>query len=82
MMEENGNERLIDVFDAEGRFVDSFRLEFPDDRLDHHYSKGLITADGFLFLPEQDEDGLVSIGKYRIHDADLFPAPRAPIRMP
>jgi len=72
-MEKNGNGRLVDVFDAEGRFVDSFRLEFPDRTLRHSYSKGLITSDGFYFVPEQGEDGLVSIGKYRIPDADLFP---------
>jgi hypothetical protein len=77
-MEKNGNGRLVDVFDAEGRFVDSFRLEFPDRTLRHSYSKGLITADGFYFVPEQGEDGLVSIAKYRIVDADLFPAPTVP----
>ena len=65
-MKKNGNGRLVDVFDAEGRFVDSFRLEFPDEKIKHNYSKGLISGDGFLFVPEQDEDGLVSIGKYRI----------------
>jgi len=69
-----GNERLIDVFDPEGRFVDNFYLEFPDKKMNHRYSKGLITDDGFLFVPEQEEDGLVSIGKYRILDADLFPS--------
>ena len=72
-MEKNGNGRLVDVFDAEGRFVDSFRLEFPDRTLRHSYSKGLITSDGFYFVPEQGEDGLISIGKYRIVDTDLFP---------
>jgi hypothetical protein len=73
-MKERGNDRLVDVFDAGGRFVDSFRIEFPDKTLRHSYSKGLITSDGFLFVPEQDEEGLVSIGKYRIPDADLFPS--------
>jgi len=73
-MKERGNDRLVDVFDADGRFVDSFTLEFPDPVLRHSYSKGLITADGFYFVPEQDEDGLASIGKYRIPDVDLFPA--------
>ncbi|OGD21249.1 MAG: hypothetical protein A2Y70_08855 [Candidatus Aminicenantes bacterium RBG_13_64_14] len=69
----NGDEWLVDVFDAEGQFIDSFYLEFPDDKRHHFYSKGLITDDGYLFVPEQEEDGLVSIGKYRIVDADLFP---------
>jgi hypothetical protein len=80
-MAERGNGRLVDVFDADGRFVDSFTLEFPDRALRHSYSKGLVTADGFYFVPEQDEDGLVSIGKYRIPDAGLFPAPTVPKRL-
>jgi hypothetical protein len=81
-MKERGNDRLIDVFDAEGRYVDSVILEFPDRTLRHSYSKGLVTADGFLFIPEQDRDGLVSIGKYRIPDAGLFPAQATPKRTP
>jgi hypothetical protein len=81
-MKEKGNDRLIDVFDVGGRFVDSFRLEFPDKNVRHSYSKGLITSDGFMFVPEQDEDGLVSIGKYRIADANLFPPQASPKRFP
>jgi hypothetical protein len=73
-MSERGNDRLVDVFDAEGSFVDSLVLDFPDRLLRHCYTKGLVTADGFYFVPEQDRDGLVSIGKYRIADPDLFPA--------
>jgi hypothetical protein len=30
--------------------------------------KSLIADDGYLFLPEQDEAGLMSIGKYEIRD--------------
>jgi len=81
-MKERGNDRLVDVFDTEGRYVDSIILEFPDRTLRHSYSKGLITADGFYFVPEQDEDGLVSIGKYRIPDAGLYPAQATPKRAP
>ena len=81
-MMERGNDRLVDVFDAEGRYIDSVILEFPDRTLRHNYSKGLVTADGFLFIPEQDRDGLVSIGKYRVPDAGLFPAQATPQRTP
>jgi hypothetical protein len=72
-----GNERLVDVFDAEGRFVDSFYLQFPDAGRNHRISKSLITDEGILFIPEEEEDGLISIGKYRILDAGLFPASSA-----
>jgi hypothetical protein len=74
----DGNDQQVDVFDGSGRFVDSFFLHFPESGRNHRSArkKSLITDDGFLVLPEQEEDGLVSIGKYRIVDADLFPAKR------
>lgn len=81
-MKERGNDRLVDIFDAEGRFVDSVVLAFPDRTLRHSYSKALVVDDGFLFIAEQDRDGLVSIGKYRIPDAGLFPARAMPERTP
>jgi hypothetical protein len=72
----DGDDQQVDVFDDSGRFVDSFFLHFPESGRDHRVAKrkSLITEDGFLILPEQEEDGLVSIGKYRILDAGLFPA--------
>lgn len=81
-MSDRGNDRVVDIFDAEGRFVDSVVLAFPDRTLRHSYSKGLVTEDGFLILPEQDRDGLVSIGKYRVPDAGLFPAQTGAKRAP
>jgi hypothetical protein len=76
----DGNDQQVDVFDAECRFIDSVLLRFPDDGRNHRAvcRKSLVTEDGFLILPEQEEDGLVSIGKYRIADADLFPGRRNP----
>lgn len=38
----------------------------------------VLTDDGFFIIPEQEEDGLISVGKYRIVDADLFPLTSAP----
>jgi hypothetical protein len=32
-----------------------------------------MTDDGLFVIPEQEEDGLVTIGKYRIADPGLFP---------
>jgi hypothetical protein len=63
---DGGQSRLIDVFDPEGRYLDSFFLRFPPVQKRHDFYWSLITEDGFLFLPEEDEDGLYSIGKYRI----------------
>jgi hypothetical protein len=63
-----GEDQLVDVFDAAGRFVDSFFLRFPPGRRNHRAvrRKSLLTNDGFFFVPEQEEDGLVTIGKYKI----------------
>ncbi|MDH4196623.1 MAG: hypothetical protein OEW05_04380 [Candidatus Aminicenantes bacterium] len=71
----DGNDQQVDIFDAAGRFIDSVLLRFPEDGRNHRAArrKCLVTEDGFLILPEQEEDGFVSIGKYRIADADLFP---------
>jgi hypothetical protein len=81
-MTDRGNDRQVDVFDAGGRYVDSFVLDFPDRGLRHTYTKSLVTADGFYFVAEQDRDGLVSIGKYRVEDSDLFPVQPGSKRAP
>ena len=75
VMKSDGNDHLVDIFDAEGRFVDSVILRYPPGGRDHLFLPRwtLMTDDGFFFVPEQEEDGLVSIGKYRILDASLFP---------
>jgi len=63
-----GNDQQVDVFDAAGRFIDSFYLRFPPGPRNHRgvRRKSLLTDDGFFFVPEQEEDGLVTIGKYKI----------------
>lgn len=59
--------RLIDVFDMEGNYIDAFYLQFPDNSRNHNPIHSLLTEDGFLFVPEENnETGLVSIGKYKI----------------
>lgn len=63
---EEGNQRLVDVFDLEGDFKDSFYLKFPSALVRHDLGWSLISDEGFLFVPEEDQEGLVSIGKYRI----------------
>jgi hypothetical protein len=63
---DDGQSRLIDAFDPEGRYIDNFFLRFPPGQKRHDFYWSLITEDGFLFIPEEDADGLFSIGKYRI----------------
>ncbi|TFH34658.1 MAG: hypothetical protein E4G99_09050 [Anaerolineales bacterium] len=69
----NGDDQQVDVFDAAGRFIDSYFLRFPTSERNHRIvrRKALITDDGYLFIPEQEEDGLVTIGKYKIRDLGL-----------
>ncbi len=75
-MKPNGDDNRVDVFDADGRYADSIILRYPaGDRNHRRVARWtLMTDDGFFVIPEQEADGLVSIGKYRIVDADLFPA--------
>lgn len=69
----NGDDQQVDVFDAAGRFIDSFFLRFPTSKRNHTIvrRKALITDDGYFFAPEQEEDGLVTVGKYKIRDLTL-----------
>jgi len=82
VMKPDGDDHQIDVFDAEGRYIDSVILRFPAGDRNHRAVARWthMTDDGFYFVPEQEADGLVSIGKYRIPDADLFPAQATPKR--
>jgi hypothetical protein len=63
---DNDTKRLVDVFDMEGRYIDSFYLQFPLNNETHWIGSSILSDDGFLFIPEQSEDGFVSIAKYRI----------------
>jgi len=63
---EGESQRLIDVFDFDGRFADSFYLGFPDPKKRPSLGWGAISAGGRLFVPDEDEDGFWSIGIYEI----------------
>ena len=52
------NGPLIDVFDKDGRFVDSFYLGAGRTLM--------AVQEGFLFTQEKSEDGTISLVKYRI----------------
>jgi hypothetical protein len=72
-MKPDGNTEQVDVFNAAGRFIDSFFLHFPrSGRIRRGEGiKSLITDDNYLFIPEQEEDGLVTIGKYKIRNLSV-----------
>jgi len=63
------NEWLIDVYDRDGKYVDSFFLCFPDDIEPKRYQNIQIFAwKNFLYSVDQDEEGYYSIAKYSIVD--------------
>jgi hypothetical protein len=66
----NGSQRLVDVFDMNGQYEDNFFINFSSSDKDHWIGHSVISDDGaYILIPEQNqEDGLVSIGKYRIKE--------------
>jgi hypothetical protein len=78
----DGDDQLVDIFDAEGCYADSVVLRFPAGGRNHRAVArwSLLTDDGFFYVPEQEEDGLITIAKYRIPDAKLFPSRTDPER--
>jgi hypothetical protein len=83
-MKPDGDDQQVDIFDGDGRYVDRIVLRYPAGARNHRFLARwtLLSDDGFFVIPEQEEDGLVSIGKYRIPDADLFPTGTTPRRAP
>ncbi len=83
-MKPDGDDQQVDVFDAEGRYIDMFVLRYPAGKRNHRAVSRwtLLADDGRFVIPEQEADGLVTIGVYRVPDAALFPprtvVPRAP----
>jgi len=69
-----GDDQQVDVFDEAGRFIDNVILRFPAGGRNHRARWTVLTDDGFFIIPEEEKDGLISVGKYRIVDADLFPS--------
>lgn len=60
--------RLVDIFDMGGKYIDSFYLQFPLNNETHWIGNSILSDDGFIFVPEQNQDGFISIGKYKIKD--------------
>jgi hypothetical protein len=58
---------LIDVFDGEGVYRDSFYLKLPEAAIKSILSPGSCALDGdFLWIVERSEDETVTIKKYRV----------------
>jgi len=58
---------LVDVFDAEGRYVDNFYLPLQEKIGLHDLGRYPLTLDGhFLWMVERDEQDVPSLVKYRI----------------
>ncbi len=74
VMKPNGDDQQVDVFDEAGRFIDNLVLRYPAGGRSHRARWTVLTDDGIFIIPEEEKDGLISIGKYRIVDADLFPS--------
>ncbi len=62
----NGQLRLIDVFNMEGKYIDNFYLKFPKDFITHFSSGRIAIKDEYIYVVDQDNDGFFSIAKYKI----------------
>lgn len=61
--------RLVDVFDAKGKYVDAFYLEFPSGFAPSQLLLGRVAMkNGFLYTVDEDTESLFSIAKYEIRD--------------
>jgi len=66
MTRKSGRERLVDVYDIEGKMVDSFYIAFPANGQRIWQGSIIMSADGVLTaLQESVETGFVSIGRYK-----------------
>ncbi|NTV80965.1 MAG: hypothetical protein HGA24_06040 [Candidatus Aminicenantes bacterium] len=59
--------RLVDVFDARGRYIDCFYLEFPAGFTPVGLMLGRVALNGgYLYTVDEDAEGFFSIAKYEI----------------
>ena len=64
---EDNKRWLVDVFNMEGKFIDSFYLEFPNRNMERYLGSARFLDNGFIYVPEQNKGtGFISIGKYRL----------------
>ena len=63
------NNRLVDVFDMDGAYIDSFYLAYPEGRLPRNFAYGTVAVKGDHFYSvDEDEEGFFSIAKYTVID--------------
>jgi len=62
--------RLIDVFDARGKYIDNFYLEYPSGYTPSGLLLGtVVLKNGFFYSVDTDAEGYHSIAKYEILDS-------------
>jgi hypothetical protein len=58
--------RLVDVFDFNGRYVDCFHLRFPGGFTRMIYPGRIATDGTYLYTIDEDPAGELSIGEYSL----------------
>jgi len=66
---DKNNNRLVDVYDMEGKYVDSFYLAYPEGRRPRNFGYGTVAVKGsHLYSVDEDEEGFFSIAIYSVID--------------
>lgn len=61
--------RLVDVYNMEGKYIDSFYLVYPEGRQPRNFAYGTVAIKGgFLYSIDEDAEGYFSIAKYSVID--------------
>jgi len=61
--------RLVDVYDTDGHYIDNFYLQYPEGLSHEYFSSSDVTIAGdFLYSIDEEKDGTMSVNKYRILD--------------
>ncbi len=63
---DGGFSGLIDVFDMEGRYIDSFFLRFSNEFEARFIADCILHEDNHLFIIEQNKDGFFCVNKYKL----------------
>ena len=66
---DKNNNRLVDVYDMEGKYLDSFYLVYPEGRRPPNFAYGTVAVKGGHFYSvDEDEEGFFSIAIYSVID--------------
>ena len=72
---DNKQSRLIDIFDFDGHFLDSFYVQFPEFSFTQFDREMITSHDGYIYVVERGQDRYLSIAKYRMQERPLFTGP-------